>query len=240
MTVPVTFVIVLAFMAIVAMYQRGRLTDYLGAGFLCGLACATKYSALPVVLIFGLAHLMARTPRQWVGLKAAVGLAAIPLGFLTAYPYALLQWEPFLDKLGWHAGFSAATFDPADRFRYLIEYSMESGLGLLFTLALGGALVYYVHRRRSEELLLVALITALAVSLTHSSFRFFPRYLLPIHPLRRPARRAFPRRDDRARTRTVRRPLAPVAGAGGVRTGDGGARVAPGCRDHRVRPSDGA
>ena len=180
--VPVTFVIVLAFMAIVAMYQRGRLTDYLGAGFLCGLACATKYSALPVVLIFGLAHLMARTPRQWVGLKAAVGLAAIPLGFLTAYPYALLQWEPFLDKLGWHAGFSAATFDPADRFRYLIGYSMESGMGLLFTLALGGALVYYVHRRRAEELLLVALITALAVSLTHSSFRFFPRYLLPIIP----------------------------------------------------------
>ena len=78
--VPVTFVIVLAFMAIVAMYQRGRLTDYLGAGFLCGLACATKYSALPVVLIFGLAHLMARTPRQWGGPQGRRGARGHSLG----------------------------------------------------------------------------------------------------------------------------------------------------------------
>ena len=181
--VPMTFFVMLAFVAAVAMYREGLPRQYAVAGGLVGLACATKYSALPMLAVLLAAHLLGRPWRAWLSPRLMVGLGAVPVGFFLGYPYALFNWRPFLEHLGkWGRRTGAVEFDPASRLDYLAAYSMESGLGFLFSLVLAAAIVYFVHRRRSEELLVVTLIVATLMILTHSSARFFPRYLLPMIP----------------------------------------------------------
>ena len=178
-----TFFVVLALLAVVGVYREGSLWQYVVAGFLVGIACATKYNALPIVFVLVAAHFLGRPLRGWASWSGVAGLGAAPFGFFTGYPYALLNWRPFLDHLGKLGRYTGdATFDPADRFQYLVGYSMESGLGWLFTIVLAAAFLYALHRRRGEDLLSVVLIVGTLVMLTHSSHRFFPRYLLPLIP----------------------------------------------------------
>ena len=178
-----TFFVMLAFLAIISVLHIGSMRSYLVAGFLVGIACATKYNALPIVFVFVAAHFLARPLTASATPRFLAGLAAIPGGFFVGYPYALLNWPPFLDHLGKLGRFTGAmSFDPGDRFRYIVGYAMESGLGAAFTVALAAALLFALHRRRAEELLCTALIVATMVVLAHSSHRFFPRYLLPLIP----------------------------------------------------------
>ena len=87
---------------------------------------------------------------------AAAGLVAVPVGFFTGYPYAILNWPPFLEHLGRMGAYAGTReFDPVARFNHIVGYSSESGFGLPFTIVVGIALVYFIHRRRAEELLAV-------------------------------------------------------------------------------------
>ena len=177
------FFMVLASLAIVAALRRGTAGAYAIAGFACGIACATKYSAVPIVAVLVAAHFLDgnRAWSHWRRLPA--GLLAVPVGFFTGYPYALLNWPPFLEHLGWMGAYSSAReFDPVARFNYIIGYSAESGFGLAFTIVLGIAVVYYIYRRRAEELLAVTLIVATLVLLSRTAHPFYARYLLPILP----------------------------------------------------------
>ena len=151
-----TFFIVVALIAIVAALRRGTPRAYAIAGFACGIACATKYSAVPLVAVLVAAHFLdwSRAWSHWQRLPA--GLLAVPVGFFTGYPYAILNWPPFLEHLGRMGAYAGTReFDPVARFNHIVGYSAESGFGLLFTIVLGMALIYYIHRRRAEELLAV-------------------------------------------------------------------------------------
>ena len=176
----VTVVMVAAVMTVVAACRRRGAREYALAGFVCGLACAIKYSALPVVVAFGVAHLMSTRPSAWLGRPVLVGAAALPVGFLVGYPYALLQWEPFLDKLGWYM--ISRPFDPGARLDLVVFYSMESGLGPLYTVVFGGAAFYALHRRGLENVLLLTVLVATVALLTHSGMPFYARYLMPVVP----------------------------------------------------------
>jgi hypothetical protein len=178
-----TFFVALAFLAIVSAFRRGSTGAYALAGFAAGIACATKYSALPVVAVLVAAHVFDRSGRWSAWRRLAVGLAAVPVGFFTGYPYALLNWPPFLEHLGWMSGYSGArAFDAGQRLDDIVRYAMESGLGLLFTLTLGVAGVAAIYRRRVEEgLALVFIVVALAL-LANTAFPFYARYLLPMMP----------------------------------------------------------
>jgi hypothetical protein len=178
-----TFFIVVALIAIVAAYHRGTSRAYAIAGFACGIACATKYSALPTVAVLLAAHVLdgTRAWSHWPRLLA--GLAAVPVGFFTGYPYALLNWPPFLEHLGRMGAYAGTReFDPVARFNHIVGYSTESGLGLAFTIVLAVALLYYIHRRRAEELLLATVVIVSIVMLARTAHPFFGRYLLPILP----------------------------------------------------------
>ena len=107
---PMTFVVMLAFVAMAAMYREGRTRDYAISGLLVGMACATKYNALPIVLVLVVAHFLGRPAREWLSSKLVVGVGAVPAGFFLGYPYALLNWRPFLDHLGkWGNGPAPST-----------------------------------------------------------------------------------------------------------------------------------
>jgi hypothetical protein len=178
-----TFFIVLAFIAIVRAYRRGTIAAYALAGFACGIACATKYSALPVVFVLIAAHLLGGSSALTAWRRLAVGLVAVPVGFFTGYPYALLNWPPFLEHLGWMSAYSGSRqFSPTGRFMYVLRYSMDSGFGVPFALALAAALLLAIHRRRPLELLIVTFTVGVLVLLCNTAFPFYPRYLVPLVP----------------------------------------------------------
>ena len=74
---PMAFFVVVAFLAVLAVYQGGSMRSYALAGFLCGIAVATKLSALPVILSLPLAHFLGRRPGEWLGTRPLVGAATI-------------------------------------------------------------------------------------------------------------------------------------------------------------------
>lgn len=178
-----TFFIVLAFIAIVTALHRGSRTGFAVAGFAVGIACATKYSALPLVPVLLAAHFLDR--ERWTDWRRlAIGLAAIPVGFFTGYPYALLNWPPFLEHLGWMSGHAGSrVFDPNARFELIVTYAMESGMGTIFTLTFAVAAARALFRRRAEETLVIV-FTVFALSLlSKTAFPFYGRYLVTILPL---------------------------------------------------------
>jgi hypothetical protein len=177
-----TFFIVLAFIACVRALQQGGRRSYAVAGFAVGIACATKYSALPLVPVLVAAHCLDRA--GWMDWRRlAIALAAVPVGFFAGYPYALLNWPPFLEHLGWMSGYSGARdFDPGARVELIGAYAMESGFGMIFSLAFAAAAARALFRRRAEETL-VLVLTVFALSLlSKTAFAFYGRYLLPILP----------------------------------------------------------
>jgi len=178
-----TFFVVLAFIAIASAYRRGTTGAYALAGFACGIACATKYSALPIVFVLVTAHFVGGTSVLAAWRRLAVGLLAVPAGFFAGYPYALLNWPPFLEHLGWMSAYSGShEFDPSERFWYILRYSMDSGLGAPFAVALGVALIVALHRRSAVELLIVTFFVGALMLLSNTAFPFYPRYLVPMVP----------------------------------------------------------
>lgn len=178
-----TFFVVLAFILIVRAFQAGSRAAYALAGFATGIACATKYSALPLVPALAAAHLLDRA--RWTDWRRlAVGLAVVPLAFFVGYPYALLNWPAFLEHLGWMSSHSGSrVFEPDARFDMIAKYAMESGLGLAFTLVFAAAAVLAIYRRRVEERLVVVFVVVALSLLANTAMPFYPRYLLPILPL---------------------------------------------------------
>ncbi len=178
-----TFFIILAFIAIAVAFRRGTPRSYAIAGFACGIACATKYSALPIVAALVVAHFLDGSSAWNRWYRLPVGLLAVVVGFFTGFPYAILNWPPFLEHLGRMGAYAGTReFDPVARFNHIAGYSAESGFGWLFTIVLGMALLYYIHRRRSEELLAATIIVASVVMLANTAHPFYARYLLPILP----------------------------------------------------------
>lgn len=176
------FFVLVAFRGILEVVDRDTWGAYGLAGFLSGIACATKYSALPVVFVLVAAHLLARPVRDWLSGRILAGLAAVPLGFLAGYPSALLNWPAFLEHLAWLTGRSTESADVGARFAFLVGYSLESGMGPVFALAALVGIVVYVHRRETGGLLAVTMIAVTAALLTRSSHRLFGRYLVPVLP----------------------------------------------------------
>ena len=75
--VPMTFMCMIAFLAVLELFRKGRWGDYILAGFLAGLAAWTKYGAVFMVTVIIVAHFlrMGRRPLQALGAALGVLLA---------------------------------------------------------------------------------------------------------------------------------------------------------------------
>jgi 4-amino-4-deoxy-L-arabinose transferase-like glycosyltransferase len=97
--VPLTFLVLVCLYFLVRILDTGRIRHYLLAGLFAGVAIATKFSALPILLPIGLTLLYrwwsveARAPRV-IGRGAMLGLL-IAIGFFIGQPYAILDFHAF-------------------------------------------------------------------------------------------------------------------------------------------------
>ena len=162
--------------------SQGRDRNYLVAGVVAGLAGATKYSAVALLVVLGAAHLMGRRPGDWLSRKPALAAAGLIGGFLAGTPYAVFNWPQFLDHMGYLTTISGSVTEPAARFGVMFGYSFGSGFGPLIAAALWASLVAAIHRREPREMLLAVHALAFIALVTNAEIRVFPRYWLPAIP----------------------------------------------------------
>jgi hypothetical protein len=185
--VPTLAPVCLALVGIGGVLERGRYGDYALAGAGLGLACATKYTGGIVLLPLLAAATVGAgqsDARRVAGLALA-GVLALAF-FLTANPFALLDFDSFRDGLSEQ---SAASSDGGGKLGLTADSGIlyylgttSWGLGWLPALAaLGGAIALAVRDWRRALVLVPAILVF--VVFMGSQDRFFARWLLPVYPL---------------------------------------------------------
>ncbi|MCC6731280.1 MAG: glycosyltransferase family 39 protein [Chthonomonadales bacterium] len=171
----------------------------LAAGFLCGLAAATKYTAVVVLaapltaLVLPLARRAERatpSPSARVpGVLAAVALvlAAAAAGFAFGCPGALLDWPAFVRDASFEArksaqGMGLLFVGTGNGWLYHLRSSLRYGLGApLLALSLGGV-AWAVVRRARGDIYLAAFAAPYYLLIGYANVRFM-RYVAPLCPV---------------------------------------------------------
>jgi len=194
--VPLTFLVLLALTLMVEIVERGRPAAYAAAGAAIGLAVATKFSALPLLLPLAVAAAMRarndRSVRRALG-GLALACACAAAAFACGEPYALLDargWlHDILEQSGMvrHAGLLPYTtqYIGVPKVFYDLREMVVSGMGPLLGLAALAGTIRRFRRGRTipgaEWVLLAWVVPFFAI--TCSFDVKFVRYLLPIYPL---------------------------------------------------------
>jgi hypothetical protein len=98
--IPVTTWMLAAFYFAQNVLLRGRLADYLLAGAFTGIAAATKYNGLAIGITFVVAHALTTDSHALIkgafDRRLVLGLVAVPLAFIVANPYSVLDARTFI------------------------------------------------------------------------------------------------------------------------------------------------
>lgn len=194
--VPVLFWMLLSFYFSQKIISHPSLSNYLWAGFLTGLATATKYNGLVIGIAMATAHLLSggrRTLKDMALDKNLIyGLAMVPIGFIIGNPYSILDYQTFLADFlynyyttpvysGYTAGHNYGTF-----LRFVMDIV---GLPVFAALVLASVLLVRVLILQAgpfnpKKQLIILLLSVFA--LYYLKFGSFPRledrFVLPVIP----------------------------------------------------------
>jgi 4-amino-4-deoxy-L-arabinose transferase-like glycosyltransferase len=186
--VPTLAGLCLALWGTAGVLRFGRARDYVWAGLGLGLACATKYTGGIVLLPLVAAAVVQFTApggRAGAGRGIAIAGGVALVAFLVANPYAVLNWDAFVNGLTHQSdasGDAAGKLGLTQSNGYLYYlWSFGWGLGwvpLLF--AVGGAVRLWFDERRLFWVMVPAIV--LFVLFMGSQERYFGRWLMPVFP----------------------------------------------------------
>ena len=187
--VPTLAPLCLALWGTAGVLRFGRRRDYVVAGIGLGLACATKFTGGIVLLPLGAAAVVQFTApggRSGAARGLAIAGGAALLAFLIANPYAILNWDAFVNGLTHQ---SDASGDAAGKLGLTqsngyVYYLWSFGWGLGWIpmfFALGGAVRLWFDERRLFWVLVPAVLVFLLFM--GSQERYFGRWLMPVFPL---------------------------------------------------------
>jgi hypothetical protein len=98
--VPVLFWMLLSFYFAQKIIVQPSRVNYLCAGFLTGLATATKYNGLAIGIAIVMAHFLSRGSRTLKAMPSdknlIYGLTMVPIGFIIGNPYSILDYQTFV------------------------------------------------------------------------------------------------------------------------------------------------
>src|SRR5262245_41663299 len=186
--VPATLLVVRAFWAAARLATSGTTTRrVVAAGFLCGLATATKYNAALVLLlaVYAIATSPSGTGRQSI-LSAvrsiAILVTAAALTFIVATPYSILDHRSFVDDvMNVRSHLSRGHVVVARCWTYHTLFILRYGLVYPMLIAAIGGFASLLVRRRRELILLLTFLVSYYVVLG-SGRTVFARYMMPIVP----------------------------------------------------------
>jgi 4-amino-4-deoxy-L-arabinose transferase-like glycosyltransferase len=183
--IPMTFMVLVGFLAIVRLSESGSRRDLIAAGVLTGLGVATKYNAVLLVLPAAFAILddpLHRPVRDRIG-RVVAFVVLMAAAFLIVCPYALLSHERFVADVMFESRHLAegAGADLGRGWLYHVTTTLRYGLGApLFAAGLLGLpLMVWREGRRG---VLVALFPLAYYLLVGSGRTVFARYILPAVP----------------------------------------------------------
>jgi 4-amino-4-deoxy-L-arabinose transferase-like glycosyltransferase len=182
--VPSGFMVLLPFFWILPILEgREERRFYLLAGFLAGLAVATKYNNALILLPLVLAHLFGRPPRRWVSFKLPLAFLAAGAGFFVGAPFVFFHLPQFFTDLAaiinHYQNIGHPGFESNDNWLQYVNFMLADNLVIVW-LGLAGVLLALVrHTRRDFVLLSFPLLTYLQLS----SYKVnFSRNLMPVIP----------------------------------------------------------
>ena len=180
--VPSGFMVLLPFFWILPILEgHEERRFYLLAGFLAGLAVATKYNNALILLPLVLAHLFGRPPRQWLSFKLPMAFVAAGVGFFVGAPFVFFHLPQFFTDLGaiinHYQNIGHPGFESNDNWLQYVSFMLADNLVIVW-LGLAGVLLAFVrHTRRDLILLSFPLLTYLQLS----SYKVnFSRNLMPV------------------------------------------------------------
>jgi 4-amino-4-deoxy-L-arabinose transferase-like glycosyltransferase len=194
--VPLTFLVLLSLFFLIEVVESGMLSRYLLAGLSIGLAIATKFSALPILLPLAVAvairwRLEKKTRPLLYGLAAGGAVVAF---FVLGEPYAILDFRAYIhdileqSRMVRNAGIVPYTnqYIGVPKYLYELQQMILWGMAPLLGLAAVWGTILCVARadRKVNAAELILLSWVLPFFAINGSFDVkFPRYLLPIYPL---------------------------------------------------------
>ena len=194
--IPLTFVVLLALYFLTRAVDSGAFRDFLAAGGAIGLAVATKFSALPILLPLAIAVFSRwrkeKSSRPLLCGAAAVAGAAAAFGI--AQPYAFLDFRAYFhdileqSRMVRNAGIFPYTnqYIGVPKYLYDLGQMILWGMGPLLAIAALWGTIQCARRvfRRTNwaEALLLSWVVPFFL-ITGSFDVKFLRYLLPIYPL---------------------------------------------------------
>ncbi len=192
---PMIFWMLLAFLFCQRILQSDELKNYLLAGFLAGIATATKYNALVIGLAIPMAHLLksASIKAALFDRRTVLGVLAVPAGFLVGCPYAVLDHRKFIEDFMYNYVAAPHYSGEVSGNSYLDIPMMRipeiiGWPGTIFVaLAVFGALILVVLRKPPAASIQGFLLAGSVVALYYFKMGSFPRmetrFILPIVPV---------------------------------------------------------
>jgi Dolichyl-phosphate-mannose-protein mannosyltransferase len=188
--VPTLAPVALSLYGIAGVLRRGRTRDYVFAGIGIGLAGATKYTALIMVVSLVAASVCdgAGGARGAAARRCALALGLALVSFLIANPYAALDPSSFFQGVSQQASQAAGTepvklgSNPGSGIAYYL-WTFTWGLGWGPALAaIGGAALLLARRRLATAIVLLPAPIVFIIFMGDQQ-RFFGRWLMPIVPI---------------------------------------------------------
>ena len=206
---PMTMFIIATIYFSTRLVQERRQKDALLAGVMLGLAIATKFSAAPVALALGTAHLLLligpsivsrRAPNvtpsdvKFVLRYAVMSGSAAVIALLVTQPYMIIDWSTYFSNVYQQSEMVRRTIDLAftrqyidtPAFLYQIRQLSTWGLGISLGIAVWLGLIWALARTvvKRDLAFVVVLSFLIPYLVVNGQFEVkFLRYMLPATPL---------------------------------------------------------
>ncbi len=190
--VPMVFFLVLAFLSIWNIAEKGRTRDYLWAGVAAGLAMTTKYGGLLLFIPILLAHIYrvretGRPAREYLFSPRLIGSGLIFLAvFVLGSPYVVLDFPKFFKGFKWQSSHLTEEGHFGDSpvhsaFLFYLRYGFAENIGIVSQFLVFGGFFLAFFRRQKRDLVLLSYPLAQFGLISLWGARA-TRYLLPLAP----------------------------------------------------------
>ncbi|MHB8054584.1 MAG: glycosyltransferase family 39 protein [Candidatus Aminicenantales bacterium] len=190
--IPMVFFLVLAYLFIWNIAEKGRTRDYLWAGAAAGLAMTTKYGGLLLFIPLFIAHLYrvreTRRPAwEYIFSPRLIGSGLIFLTvFVLGSPYVVLDFPKFFHDFKWQSSHltEAGHFGDAaahSSLLFYLRYGFTENIGIVSQFLVFGGFFLLMFRRRKRDLILLSYPLVQFAMISTWSTRA-TRYLLPMAP----------------------------------------------------------